>query len=91
MTVTTSRGKTFDVDWMWGPLSDSGELMLQYHDTRQMASIAKDFDGIDHFHRESETEGDIDFDGYTRIMSIVRVNNGAPDTIRITLSKPKES
>ena len=90
MTVTTSRGKTFEIDWMWGPVGANGDLMLEYADARAMSRIARDFEGCEAFHRKSETEGDMDFDGYGRIVSIVRVNSGTQDTVRIALERPKE-
>ena len=85
MTVTTSKGKTFDIDWMWGPAGAHGDLMLEYADTRPMAEIAADFEGVDHFHRESETEGDRDWDGYTHLRSVVRSGRGK---VQLTLYMP---
>ena len=89
MTVTTSKGKTFTIDWMWGPVGINEDLMLQMNDDRPISDIASDFEGIDHFHRESEDEGNMDFDGYTVLTSILRPNYFRdPDSIQITLSKP---
>lgn len=87
MTITTSRGKTFDIDWMWGPVSIADDVMMQYHDDRAIAEIAADFEGVEHFHRESETEGNKDYDGYTVIQSISRHQR---DLVRITFIKPYE-
>ena len=90
MTVTTSRGKTFEIDWMWGPMMNTGEMMLQLEDTRPMAEIAADFDGVRTFHRESELEGDRDYEGYTRIVSIARVSGGQQGRVQITFDRPEE-
>ena len=89
MTVTTSRGKTFDVEWMWGPVSSTGQLMIQLRDARALSKIAKDFEGCETFHRASELEGDMDFDGYTRLAGISRTQGAAGEVVQITLEKPK--
>ena len=84
MKVTTSKGKTFDVDWMWGPVGQNEDLMLEYADDRPLSRIAKDFEGCDSFHRESETEGDMDWTGYTGLRSIVRSGRGK---VQLTLCR----
>ena len=86
MTVTTSRGKTFTVDWMWGPTFD-GDLRLEYEDDRLLSEIAADFEGCERFHRESETEGNMDFAGYTRLRSIIRSGRGK---VQLTLYRTDE-
>lgn len=86
MTLKTSKGKTFDIDWMWGPVGQNEDLMLEYTDDRPMSKIAKDFEGCDSFHRESETEGDKDWEGYTGLRSIVRSGRGK---VQLTLYKPE--
>ena len=89
MTVTTSKGLTYEVDWMWGPVGANRSLMLQLRDTRPLSEIAADFENCEHFHRASETEGDLDFDGYTQLAGITRVRNGEPDAVQLTMEKPK--
>lgn len=89
MTVTTSKGKTFEVDWMWGPTGIYDELMLQFHDGRIISEIAKDFEDVEHFHRSSEEEGDMDWDGYTVLKAILRPEyERYPSTVQITLIRP---
>lgn len=90
MTVTTSKGKTFEVDWMWGPVGVSKSLMLQLEDDRNLSEIASDFENCANFHRDSETEGNMDFDGYTELVGIDRVQDMEPNAVQITLNKPKE-
>lgn len=88
MNVTTSKGKIFDIDWMWGPVGIDDDLMLQMHDGRPLSEIAADFEGCDHFHRESELEGNMDWDGYTVLKSIIRPNPyRTPEAVQITLAK----
>lgn len=86
MTLTTSKGKTFAIDWMWGPVGANDDLMLEYADDRPLSEIAADFEGCEGFHRESETEGDKDWEGYTRLRSIVRSGRGR---VQLTLYKPE--
>lgn len=89
MKVTTSKGQTFEINWMWGPTGLYGYLMLQYSDTRSLPEIAQDFNECEHFHRESSEEGDMDWDGYTVLKSIARPEyERNPDIVQITLAKP---
>ena len=88
MTVTTSKGKTFAIDWMWGPVGANDDLMLEYADDRTLSEIAADFEGNDSFHRESETEGDKDWEGYTGLRSIVRSGRGK---VQLTLSRDEKN
>lgn len=87
MTVTTSKGKTFVIDWMWAPVGQNEDLKIEYKDDRLLSSIAKDFEGCESFHRESEAEGNKDWTGYTRIRSIARMARGK---VQLTLYKPDE-
>ena len=86
MTVTTSRGKTFTINWMWGPVGRDAVLRMEYADDRSTTDIAADFEGIEHFHRESDTEGDMDWDGYTNLDSIVRDRQYG--TVMLAFSQP---
>ena len=85
MRLTTDDGKSFQINWAWAPANADGDLMLEVQDTRSMQEIAKDFEGVAHFHRESDTEGDADYDGYTGIRILSRLKNGR---VQITLCKP---
>lgn len=90
MTVTTSNGQTFEIDWMWGPVGLYGDLMLQFRDDRPLSDIVADFTGCEHFHRASKEEGDMDFDGYRDVKSILRpfYETDWP-VIQITLTKKR--
>lgn len=77
MTITTSRGKSFPADWAWAPAGPREGLMLQIDDPRPLSEIAADFEGCESLHRASETEGDMDFEGYTRLTAILRAPGGA--------------
>lgn len=87
MTLTSSKGKTFEINWMWGPVGANDDLMLEYADDRALSEIASDFEGCERFHRESETEGNKEWTGYTLLRSIMRSGRGK---VQITLMKPNE-
>ena len=73
MTVKTDRGKTFDVNYAWGPVRSTGELMIELTvDARPLSQIAADFEGVQAFEREDENEGNMTFEGYTELVSVVR-------------------
>lgn len=72
MTITTSKGKVLDIEWAWAPVGMFKDMMLQFRDDRPLSEIVADFEGCEHFRRQSEEEGDMDFDGYTAVKSIVR-------------------
>lgn len=86
MTLTTDRGKTFEVAWAWAPVGEDDDLMFALTDARPLAEIAADFEGCKRFHRTSELEQplEVDYDGYTRIRSIVRQKR---DRVQLTLMK----
>lgn len=85
MTIMTSRGKTFTVDWMCDSFPTPGSARLQMRDDRPIHAIAADFEGLDHIRRNSETEGDMDFVGYTELTSVIR-SSGA---VQLTLIRPE--
>lgn len=90
MTIETSKGNTIQVDWMWGPDGlYNNELRIEMQDDRALSDIARDFEGCEHFHRISENEGDMDWDGYTVLKAIVRpAYERNPGAVQITLVNP---
>lgn len=84
MTLTTSEGKTYDVAWAYAPVGEDRDLMLEYADARPMAQIVADWEGCERITRQSAEEGDAEYEGYTRIRSIVRRRG---DTVQVTLMK----
>lgn len=85
MTVTV-KGKTFPVKWMW-LLEATGELMLEYPEKRNMTDILADWENADVMERKSETEGDITYQGFTRIQRIVRSIVNGTEMVQITFVK----
>ena len=84
MTIETSKGKTIEANWAWAPVNEDGDLMLEYVDNRKISEIASDWEGCTRIHRESKTEGNADYEGYTELRIISRKKNG---TVQITLRK----
>lgn len=69
MTITTSRGKTFDVNWAW---ADGEMLRIELADQRNIAEIAEDFDGVERVERRDENEGDAVYEGYTMLTMVAK-------------------
>lgn len=73
MTITTDKGKTFDVNYAWGPVRTTNELMIELAgDARPLSQICADFEGVQTFERKDEDEGDMTFTGYTDLVSASR-------------------
>ena len=56
-------------------------------DSRKLSRIAADFDGLESLKRESETQGNKEWTGYTVLQSISRRQDG---TVLISLIKGEE-
>lgn len=85
MKIWTNRGQTFDVEWIWGPLLGTDQLMLEMEDSRSIEEIAQDFDGLETISRKSESEGDAVYTGYNTLVSVIR--DTAKGTARLTLER----
>ena len=82
--ITTSSGKTFDVQFAWAP-DPMGKCMIQMPDERRLPEIAADFDGVERVHYVDESaEREYDWDGYTALDAIMRQPGGA---VQILLAK----
>lgn len=79
MLLTTSKDKEYTVDWIGGPTTASGSVILEFQSTRKLYTIAKEFDEL-----EWLKCGDSEYVGYTVLMSISRVSDGV---VRIKLAK----
>lgn len=81
-TITTSTGKTYDVDYAWAPLMDgSCQIMLQ--DNRPLSTIATEFEELTNIHFVDTETGEADYTGYSVLFSISRDSRG----VLIKLSK----
>lgn len=87
MTVTLDNGKSYDVNWCWGPVSSTGRLMIELaKEARPIAQIAEDFDGVQRIDRRDEDQGDMAFEGYTHLVSVI-LDTGR-GTAQVALEKP---
>lgn len=87
MKLSTSKGFEYDVDWADGPTIVSNALIIQLRDERSLAVIAAEFEGAETIRRESETEGDKEWKGYTELLRISRV---MPGVVTIAMAKPAQ-
>ncbi len=85
MKLTTSKGNEYTVDWIDGPTITTGAVNLKMQDGRRLPAIAEEFDGLEWLKRESESQGNKEFAGYTVLQGISRVSNGA---VLIAIAKP---
>lgn len=76
MKLTTSRNKEYDVIMIGGPTRTSGTVMMEMLDERRLPEIAAEFDGLDWMKRESETEGNKEYTGFSVLRSIQRRQGG---------------
>lgn len=90
MQITTSKDKTFEVEFMGLLLRDGSRVMIELADSRTLVEIAADFDGLESIKLEkdvSKTKGKVYemYEGFTQLVNIQR--NKAAGTVRITLEK----
>lgn len=75
MTLQTSRNKTYDVIYVDGPTRLSGTMILRMADPRPILEVGAEFDGLEWLKRESDTQGNKEWTGYTELVSIRRVSD----------------
>ena len=85
MTLTTSKGNTYTVDWIDVATLTSGNLLAQLRDERPLFEIAEEFDGLEWLERKSDTQGEKRFEGFNRLISISR--NAVHNAVQLTLCK----
>ena len=88
MKIETSRGKTFDAEFICLPLRDKSKAIIELNDTRSLAEIAADFDGLDWLKKiDDDGNGSVYevFEGFNRLIGIQR--DLSDDGVRVTLSK----
>lgn len=73
------KNKTFNVLWMWVL---NGVLMLEYVDDRKISEIVLDWEDAETIERISDDEGNLIFEGYTKIKHVVKNDN---DRVQIAL------
>ena len=87
MKITTSKGKTFDVNWIWWPLRGTAQLMIDMEDVRTISEIALDFEGVDRIVKTDERRGvEESYTGYTQLVGVIRERTTG--TVRNTMEMP---
>ena len=76
MKLITSKGNEYKVDWVDGATIISNEVILQMNDARTLSVIADEFDGLEWLRRESDLQGNKEFNGFNTVNRICRLNNG---------------
>ena len=87
MKSKSSKGMTYDAEWIGGRTEILREVHCEMDDSRPIGVIAAEFEGAELTEiRRDETVKT--YAGYTELASIVRVNGGT--LTRISMRKPKE-
>lgn len=89
MNLTTSKGKTYSVAWMWGPLMSSGEVMMEMEDARALSEIAAELEGLDKMTYTDTYGREKVYEGYTDLRAIIR--QGATGRVQVTWRQGREA
>lgn len=71
MTVTTSRGTTYEPEWIDGPTITSGQVLMRLATDRPLGELAAELDGLAWIRREDEQQGNKEWNT-TRLAGIYR-------------------
>ena len=85
MQLTTSKGKTYEVVYADGPTRMTGNVMIRMEDSRKLLEIGAEFDGLEHFAIAADNAPAQEWNGYT-VLAAIRRMNGAD--VLIELTKP---
>lgn len=88
MKITLSTGKTFEVNYIWGPLRGTNQIMIDMPEGRGVEEVAADFAGVASIVKTDARRPGVEerYEGYTEIASVIRER--ATGTVRITLERP---
>lgn len=87
MKITTSREKTFDIQFIGALLRNGNRLMIELKDERPVCEIAADFDGLETITKTDALKPGVKevFEGFTQLVGIQR--NKGNGTVLLTLEK----
>ena len=87
MQITTSKGKTFDIQFIGSPLRNSNRLMIELEDARLISEIAGDFEGLDTITKTDSIKPNEKhiYEGFTKLKGIQE--NQEAGTVRLKLEK----
>lgn len=84
MQLTTSKGKTYQVDFAGGPTVVSKAVLVQLSDERRLPVIAAEFDGLEWLEKPEDNTPAKRWEGYGTLTNISRADNW---TVLIRLEK----
>lgn len=87
MQIVTSKGKTFDVNYIGTLIRNGNRVMIDIDDDRHFAEIAADFDGLETVTKTDENRPGVKeiYEGFTRLTGMAR--NVQDGSVRLTLEK----
>lgn len=85
ITIQTSAGKTFSVNYAYAPVFDGSCMVEVTGDNRLISQIASDFEGLERIEKHDPDLRDETYTGYSILSSIVRQPNGA---VTLKMLKP---
>lgn len=89
-TITTSSGKTLDIKWVLGPLSN-GQILVDLEGDFHISEISPTFENQASFRVDDDTKaGKYDvYEGYTQLTDVNRMRKKG--ITRLTLEKGDEA
>lgn len=89
MKIETSKGKTFDIEFICSPFRDGSKVIIEMEDARPLAEIAADFDGLKSIKKTGSGRNDKAvyemYEGFSQLVGIQR--DTAAGSVRLTLAK----
>ena len=89
MKIETSKGKTFNIEFICSPLRDGSKVIIEMEDARPLAEIADDFDGLESIKKTVSGRNDKAvyemYEGFSRLVGIQR--DTVSGSVRLTLEK----
>lgn len=82
MILETSREKTYTA--VWADVASSGVMYAQIVDSRPLAEIAAEMDGLEWLMRKDENQGDKRFEGYNHLTEVTRIT---AEVVKIAIKK----
>ena len=87
MEIKSSKGVTYNAEWIGGPTSIRREVYCEIRDERPISVIAEEFEGAEL--TEIQRDGkEKPYTGYTELSSIGRMDEGY--LTRISMRKPRK-
>lgn len=70
MTLQTSKGKTFDIQWASTLFTTTRDFIVQFEDERDISEIVSDFEGCEWFEWDTLSGDHKRAEGYSKIKNI---------------------